>query len=205
MFSDPSPFAPIEGTQQAPRGLFVKRWGTLLVEPENGFPTEPDELEFVEGAIDCLYRAGRAGWNVYLVGNEEPVWKGDVDKAIWDRLQERIHAKLEAAGVPLVRDYACIDHPEGIPGRTNDSVYLLPNTGAFYQAAHFDGIDLQNSWLVGDETVELVAAWRAGVRTAGVRSGKGLGDGTFAVDPEIEGATLTEVVSTLLRLAAEMS
>ncbi|MEX1024104.1 MAG: HAD hydrolase-like protein [Planctomycetota bacterium] len=202
MFSHRSPYAPIEGTARAPRGLFVKRWGTLLVAPAAGLPGHPDELEYVAGAIDALYRAGRAGWKIYLIGNEEPVWKGEVSVDRWRSLQERIHADLHRAGVTVVRDYACIDHPDGVAGRQSDSVYLLPNTGPFFQASHFDGIELAESWVIGDATVDMTAAWRAGLRTAGVSTGHGLADGAYDVETQLTGASLTAVIDDLLSLVA---
>jgi histidinol phosphatase-like enzyme len=135
---------------------------------------------------------------LYLVGNEESVAFGQLAKEAWETVEKKVLADLARAGVAVARNYACLDHPQGIPGRRNDSVYLLPNTGAFYHAVHTDGIELAKSWVIGDSTLELVAGWRAGVRTAAVRTGRALADRTYEVDPEISGANLRAVVLDLL-------
>ena len=201
IFRDASPYAPIPGTTPQPRGLFLDSWGTLLVRPKRGYAKTAEELEFVPGAIDALFRARQAGWKLYLVGNQDAVARGKVSDEQWARIEETLLTTLAQAGAGIERSYLCLDHPtEGVRGHQSDSVYLLPNTGAFYHAAHTDGIELRRSWVVGDSTLELVAGWRAGLRLAGLRSGQGLADATFEVSPELEAEDLTRAVLELLTL-----
>ncbi len=191
-------FAPLPGTTPLPRGIFVDRWGTLLETPERGYAEHPDEVRFFPGALPALFRAIRAGWSVYLLGNEDAVARGELELEAWKAVEECILFTLEGAGVVVARQYACLDHPEGIEGRRSDSVYLLPNTGAFYHASHVDGVELEKSWVVGDSTIELVAGWRAGLRLAAVQTGVGLRDRTYMIEPEIVGADLSSVIGMLL-------
>lgn len=199
---DPSPFAPIPGTTPSPRALFIKRWGTLTVPPKEGFASSPDDLAFYEGAVEALFRATRAGWRVYVVGNEEAVAFGHLAYADYERVQGAFVRHLERFGVTIERDYSCTDHPEGIKGRCNDSVYMLPNTGPFFHAAHNDGVDLRRSWVIGDETAALVAGWRAGLRTAAVSTGIGLSDGNYDVVPELHERDFASLIHELLAAQA---
>ena len=199
------PFAPLPGTTPRPRGLFVDRWGTLLEMPERGYAIEPGEVRFFPGVLSALFRATRAGWKIYLLGNEDAVAHGKLALDAWRAVEAHILGTLAAGGVGVTRHYACIDHPEGIEGRRNDSVYLLPNTGAFYHAAHEDGVELGKSWVIGDSTLELVAGWRSGVRVAGVRTGLALSDRTFGVDPEMWSTSLTEALDSLLGIREALS
>ena len=193
-----SPYPPLEGTVPAPRALFVDRWGTLLETPAGGFARGPADVRFLPGAVEALFLASRADWRIYLLGNEEAVAFGKLALEDWKVVERQILASLLRAGVSVSKSYACIDHLEGVPGRRNDSVYQLPNTGAFYPAAHSDGIDLAKSWVIGDSTLELVAGWRAGCRQAGVRTGLALSDRVFEVTPEILEQDLRAVVLALL-------
>ncbi|MEW6072735.1 MAG: HAD-IIIA family hydrolase [Planctomycetota bacterium] len=197
-----SPYSPLPRTVHAPRGLFVDRWGTLLAPPPAGFARDPGEVEFYPGAREALRAARRAGWLVYLLGNEEAVARGEVAEADWERVEAAIRDGLSQAGVEVQRLYACLDHPAGVPGRTSDSVYLLPNTGAFYHAFHNDGTELRRSWAIGDSTLELVAGWRAGCKIAAVETGLALSDRTFHIEPEIQAATLADVLARLLAVEA---
>jgi histidinol phosphatase-like enzyme len=193
-----SPYAPLEGTVPAPRALFIDRWGTLLVTPEAGFARDASEVRFQERALEALFRASRAGWRIYLLGNEDAVAFGKLSREAWDDVQRAILGGLERAGVVVAGCYACLDHPEGVSDRRNDSVYLLPNTGAFYHATHRHGVHLGRSWVIGDSSLELVAGWRAGCRIAAVRTGQGLADGAFEVDPEVCEDDLAGVLHELL-------
>ena len=195
---DPSPFAPLPGTKPAPSALFVGRWGTLLETPEQGFAEQFDGSLVLPGAADALFRAQRAGWRVYLMGNEPAVWEGHWKEDGWKEFERGLLEHLRRAGVLVERNYACLDHPNGVPGHTADSVFRLPNTGAMYHAAHTDGVRLDHSWVIGDSTVDLVAGWRSGCRIAGVRTGAGLADGTFEVEPEILSASLADVLGEIL-------
>jgi len=188
--SYPSPFAPLEGTTPRPRAIFIDRWGTLLEVPEEGFARSPDDLSFFPNVLETLFRASRAGWLLYLVGNEDAVARGDLSEASWQAIETHLLERLARAGVPVRSSYAGLDQA--------DSVYRLPNTGAFYHAAHSDGIELRESWVIGDSTLELVAGWRAGCRQIGVRTGIGLADGAYEVDPEFVSADLVTAVTDLL-------
>lgn len=194
-----SPYPPLEGTVPAPRALFIDRWGTLLETPEAGFAASPSELRFQPGALDALFRASQAGWLLYLLGNEDAVAHGRLSLETWQAIEKKLLADMTRAGIPIVRSYVCLEHPEGVNERRNDSVYLLPNTGAFYHAFHSEGIELAKSWVIGDSTLELVAGWRAGCRMAAVRTGLGLSDRAYHVTPEVEAQDLRGVVLELLQ------
>jgi histidinol-phosphate phosphatase family protein len=198
---DPSPFAPLPGTVPQPRALFVDLWGTLVHPPGRGYARSFEEFTFAPGAVDALFRATQAGWRIYLLGNEDAVARGLVSEEDWRGMEARLLAHLSEHGVRVDRSYVCLDDPvNGVEGRRKDSVYHLPNTGAFYHAAHTDRVELRKSWIVGDSTLELAAGWRAGVRLAGVESGTGLADRTFDISPEIRGPHLAHVVHGLLEL-----
>lgn len=192
-----SPFRPLPGSGPPPRGLFIDRWGTLLELPTQGYAARFEPERLTSEALNLLFRAGQAGWNLYLLGNEDSVAFGKLPLSKWETFERDLLDHLRAHGVPIRRCYACTDHPEGRPPHDKDSVFLLPNTGALYHAAQVDGIVLDQSWVIGDSTLELVAGWRAGCRLAGVGTGLALSDGAFPVDPEIFGPTLATVLSEI--------
>jgi D-glycero-D-manno-heptose 1,7-bisphosphate phosphatase len=178
--------------------LFVDRWGTLAELPERGHVRSFDEVCFVPGAVDALFRAQQAGWRIYLIGNEEAVAHGLLPDNAWTSLETHLLEYLSRLGVHVRRNYACLDHPEGRPPHKKPSVFLLPDTGLLYHAAQSDGVELRVSWVVGDSTLELSAGERAGCNVAGVRTGLGVGDRTLEVEPAFMGSSLPQVVDTLL-------
>lgn len=190
-------------TRLRPRGLFIDRWGTLLSLPKNGFLSNPDELEFLPGALDALFHASRLGWKIYLIGNEDAVAFGRQSQGEWQKIQTAIEAQLTETGIPLQRSYACLEHPEGKGVHEQPSVFRLPETGMFYHAQHNDDIELEKSWVIGDSTLELAAAWRAGLRYIGVRTGEAVRDQSFDVEPDLIVTDLPAALASLARAQAE--
>jgi len=193
------PFPPLKGTGMPPAALFIDRWGTLLQPTQRGPARNPDQVTFLPGAADALFRASRAGWTIYLLGNEDQVARGQQSQKSWLAVEEAILEGLRSMGVAVAGSYACLDDPEhGRGKRRRESVFRLPNTGAFYHAAHVDGIDLRRSWVIGDSSLELAAGWRSGCQTAGVRTGQALQDGHLALDPDLLVADLAAAVNNIL-------
>ncbi|MDA1265669.1 MAG: hypothetical protein O2816_11375 [Planctomycetota bacterium] len=189
-----SQYPQLPGSGHPARGLFIDRWGTLLELPEQGYVSRFEDACFTPGTLDALFHAGQAGWNLYLIGNESSVALGQQSMESWLQFEQDLLEHMRSHGVPIRRNYACTDDPEGVPPHIKDSVFCLPNTGGLYHAAQVDGIILDQSWVIGDSSLELVAGWRASCRLAGVRTGMAVKDGNFPVDPEI----LAEDLATVL-------
>ena len=198
-----SPFAPLPGTEPVIRGIFVDRWGTLLELPESGRCTQFNRATFVEGALDALFRAQQAGWSIYLVGNEEHVAMGRMAESTWQRFEEELLQHVRAHGVDVRRNYACLDHPEGKGERQKPSVFCLPDTGLLYHAAQVDGVQLRESWVVGDGREEIAAGGRAGCGTIRVLSGDDLESPGLAIEPDLILSGLAEAIDYLLGVPVE--
>jgi histidinol phosphatase-like enzyme len=188
-------YAPLPGTEAPQRALFVKRWGTLL-RPQERWCAFESSL-FADGAVDALFRACQAGWQVYLIGNEEEVAFGRCSDEDWLAFEAALLAHLAASGVHVTRCYAALDHPSGKGPHRRKSVFLLPDTGIFYHALQHDAVALEESWVIGDATPELAAGERAGCRVASVREPGGASDAELHVDPQMRASTLVEVLDTL--------
>jgi histidinol phosphatase-like enzyme len=197
-----SPFAPLPGTEPATRALFVDRWGTLLELPAASAPRFDPEKIF-PGAVDALFRAQQAGWQIYLIGNEPAVATGRWSDAAWERFEAALLEHLAAMGVDVVRNYACLDHPEeGHGAHQKPSVFLLPDTGLLYHASQNDGVALSSSWVLGDSSLELTAGGRAGCGTVGVQTGLAFQDGGMQVEPDVVVENLAEALELLVQAVA---
>ena len=84
-----SPFPPLPGSGPPARGLFIDRWGTLLELPEQGFVARFEEARFYPGVLDAMFHAGQAGWNLYLIGNENSVASGELPFEAWQEFEQR--------------------------------------------------------------------------------------------------------------------
>ncbi len=189
---------PLPGTERAPRALFVGRWGGLL--ERTGSPCKSfAEARLAPKAGELLFRATQSGWRLYLVGNEPDVARGKVSDTAWEGFQGDLHAHLRGLGIPVARDYACLDHPQTGKGKhKRESVYRFPNTGALYHALQEDGTDLRSSWMLSDDVLELASASRAGVHTLAIGVSTRAVEGPLEVECEQSATTLAEALQVLL-------
>jgi D-glycero-D-manno-heptose 1,7-bisphosphate phosphatase len=195
------PLAPLPGTERPKRGLFIDRWGSLLELPSGGFSGHFHDARFTPRALQALFRARTAGWELYLIGNEEAVATGRISDDTWQRFETSMLEHMADHGAPLKRTYACLDDPlHGKGKHRRDSVFQLPGTGAMYHAMQHDGVALEECWVVGDSSLELAAGWRAGCRTAGLRTGLALGDGALQVEPHLIADDLASFVYEVLAM-----
>jgi len=193
----PLPNSPLAGGGRPARGLFIGRNGALLSAAGKNPLAAPPKQACSPDALRLLFRAGQRGWSLYLIGNEEGVARGRVADAAWDRFEAALCAMLRGEGIPLVRHYACLDHPQGRGRHRRDSVFRFPNTGALFHAAQEDGIDLRESWVLARETDELAAGWRAGCRTVRVGA-PGEREGGLEVEPDLVAVDLHRALAELL-------
>jgi D-glycero-D-manno-heptose 1,7-bisphosphate phosphatase len=180
---------PLPGTGLPARGLFVSRTGVLLERSENGFVRRFEDARFVARSLELLFRAGQAGWNLYVIGNEDAVAHGKLADAAWSTFETAFLEHLRGHGVVVKRHYACIDHPEGKPPHRRDSVFRFPNTGALYHAAQEDGIDLGESWIVSDDVLEQAAGWRVGMKVAAIERADHNRRGELQTEASIQSAS----------------
>lgn len=194
--------APLPGTSQPKRALFVDRFGTLLEAPSGTPRSTYKEQIFSPGALDALFRCSQTGWAIYLIGNEDAVARGQCKDSVWNQYEEQMLVEMQRQGIPVARSYACLDHPtEGKGSHLKDSVFLLPNTGPMYHARQHDGIRLEESWVIGDSALELTAGWRAGCRTAGIEPVDGVSISDLELEMEFCGTSLADVLDEILHLA----
>jgi histidinol phosphatase-like enzyme len=104
---------------------------------------------------------------------------------------------LRGEGIPLVRHYACLDHPKGKGRHRRDSVFRFPNTGALVHASQEDGIELRESWVLAGDVDELAAGWRAGCHTARLGSGRARNE-ELEVESDLVAEDLARALAELL-------
>jgi histidinol phosphatase-like enzyme len=105
----------------------------------------------------------------------------------------------------LDRIYFCPHHPDkGFPGERPELKIACdcrkPGSGMLRRAAAELNIELARSWMVGDTTVDIQTARKAGVRSILVRTGAAGADGRFPARPDRTCAHLLDAVKCILEL-----
>ena len=155
---------------------------------DTGYVGDPADVCVYAGVPDALVRLKARGFLTVIVTNQSGIARGHFTEADFHAVQARFE---EMVGPGLIDAmYYCADHPDTATERRK------PGPGMLLDAARDFGIDLPDSWMVGDRGGDLEAGRRAGVRSILVRTGEGTkADGT---DAAFVAADFSEAVDFIL-------
>jgi D-glycero-D-manno-heptose 1,7-bisphosphate phosphatase len=185
------------------RAIFLDRDGVIC---EN----RPDhvkgwhEFRFLPGAKYSLAALSRLDLPIIVVTNQAIVGRGIVPASVVDDIHRRMVAEVEAYGGRIDRVVYCPHRPEDRCGCRK------PEPGMLLQVADEMGIDLSQSYLVGDAATDLMAGQLVGCQLLFVLTGRGLQQllptfqavSCFAVTRNLVGAT-THIIQAELGLLNE--
>ena len=157
------------------RAVFLDRDGVLSKERRDYVKT-PEELEILPGIGPPLRELRSMGFRLVVVTNQSVVGRGLTTVEQLGRIHDKLRSELEELGCRLDAIYYC----PHLPGSGCDC--RKPEPGLILRAASDLGIDVGESWMIGDNEMDVEAAKRAGCR--GIRIG-------------VDGTGLANAVSTI--------
>ena len=147
------------------RAVFFDRDGVLNV--DKGYLYRVEDFVFLPG-VASLKRLTDAGYLLFLVTNQSGVGRGYYTMADVDRLHAYMAKELARQGVAFRKIYAAPEAP-GEPSRGRK-----PSPQFLFDARDEFGVNLAESYMVGDKLIDLETGWNAGVKKSIlVRTGYG--------------------------------
>lgn len=148
------------------RAVFLDRDGVLIEERE--YLHRVEEVVFTPGTVAGLKRLADAGFQLVIVTNQSGVGRGYYTMADVDKVHAHILAEFQKIGISIRKIYVAPEAPDQ-PSRARK-----PSPQFLFDARDEFGIDLANSFIVGDKWIDLECGWNAGVRKSIlVRTGYG--------------------------------
>lgn len=142
--------------------LFLDRDGVL--NQDRGFVARVEDLEWVDGAMECVTRFKSRGWFVFVVTNQTGIAHGLYSEADMQAVHAHLLAEFGANGAEIDRIYHCPFHPGGSePGYCRESLDRKPGPGMLLQAMADFPVRREASFLIGDKQADVAAAHAAGV------------------------------------------
>jgi D-glycero-D-manno-heptose 1,7-bisphosphate phosphatase len=154
------------------RAIFLDRDGTLNVDV--GFTHRAEDLQLLPNAVAGLARMQELGFVLLITTNQSGIARGYFTEPDMHAFNRALVARLQDEGITISGIYFCPFHPtEGVGRYQNDSPLRKPRPGMILQAAAEHGIELAESFAIGDKTSDILAGQAAGCRTILVRTGVG--------------------------------
>ena len=143
--------------------VFLDRDGTITEDVH--YCRRPEDVRLLPGAANAIALLNKAGMPVVVVTNQSGISRGYFD---WETLRA-IHEELNRA---LARQHARVDAIYVCPHHPDDGcVCRKPRPGLLLRAAAELGLELSGSYVVGDQTTDMLAGRACGCTTVLVDTG----------------------------------
>lgn len=177
------------------KAIFLDRDGVLNYEID--LLRTPEELELLPDVPNAIKKINTSEYLSVVVTNQPVVAKGLASEKDIYQIHSKLDTVLGRNRAFLDRIYYCPHHPEkGFHGeRIEYKIHCdcrKPNTGMINQAVYDLNIDLDESFIIGDRTVDILTGINAGLKTILVRTGYAGDDGVFQCEPDFIFSNLKE-------------
>ena len=138
------------------RAVFLDRDGTII--EEKNYLCRAEDVVVFPGAATALGRLQSAGFKLFIVSNQAGVGRGYFTLADVEKVNEHLLRELGRDGVHFEKVYIAPEAPDTPSrGRKPSPQFLLDARDQF-------GLDLAQSYMIGDKLIDLQCGWNAGVR-----------------------------------------
>jgi D-glycero-D-manno-heptose 1,7-bisphosphate phosphatase len=136
------------------------------------------------GSAEALKRLADAGYTIIMVTNQSGVGRGYFTLEDVERVHRHINEELAKGGAHIEKIYVAPEAPDQ-PSRGRK-----PSPQFLFDARDEFGIDLGESFMIGDKALDIETGWNAGVgRSILVRTGYGA---KVAGEPGMERAVVVD-------------
>jgi len=140
------------------RAVFLDRDGVLTistVRDGKGYaPVSLDQFRFYPEVSNCVNRIRDLGFIPVLVSNQPDVANGILPTQVLEQMNEKIREELDITEINN-----CIHNNE------NQCLCRKPRPGMLFNSANKLGINLNESWMIGDRDSDISAGIAAGCKT----------------------------------------
>lgn len=148
------------------RGIFLDRDGTII--EEKVYLHRPEDVIIFPNVAEALKSLQSAGFLLFIVTNQSGVGRGYFRLEDVERVHDHLLKTLSESAVEFSHIYIAPEAPDQpAHGRKPSPQFLFEARDQF-------GVDLAQSYMIGDKLVDLECGWNAGIKKSIlVRTGYG--------------------------------
>jgi D-glycero-D-manno-heptose 1,7-bisphosphate phosphatase len=175
------------------KAVFLDRDGTII--EDAGYLRDPAKVRLLPGVTEAIKKLNQHDFRVLVVTNQSGIARGLLSLDDYRATERRLDELLAQKGARIDGHYFCPHLPE-INGPCE---CRKPGTLLYRQAAERFGVDLPESWWVGDRVRDLLPAGAFGGKQILVLTGAGKSE---AGDAAARGFTRAEDLAAAVDLIA---
>jgi D-glycero-D-manno-heptose 1,7-bisphosphate phosphatase len=154
------------------RAVFLDRDGVInrnVWNPATGTyesPRTADDFDLIPGAVGGMRALRVAGFLLFLVSNQPNYAKGKASLGTLNAIHEKLFTNLVRESIEFAEFYYCLHHPQGtIAGYSGPCQCRKPSPYFLLKAQGEFGLNLRQSWMIGDRQTDMECGRAAGSRT----------------------------------------
>lgn len=140
------------------KAIFLDRDGVINKEKKNYVKTI-DDLEIFENIPYCIQQLKKNNFIVIVITNQSAINRGLTDIQKLNEIHEAIQNHLEKFNTKIDAFYFCPHRPD------ENCLCRKPKPELIIKASNDYDIDLQSSWMIGDNDSDVLAGQNAGCRS----------------------------------------
>ena len=145
------------------RAVFLDRDGTII--EDTGYLDECSKIRFLPRVSEAIKLLNENGFKVIIITNQSGVARGYFTEEALQEINRYIQESLAERRAIIDGIYYCPHHMEGIIEEYRKECYCRkPDPGMIEEAAREFGIDLSQSFVIGDKISDIEAGHRAGCK-----------------------------------------
>jgi D-glycero-D-manno-heptose 1,7-bisphosphate phosphatase len=146
------------------KAVFLDRDGVINVEKNYLYKIE--DFEFVKGTFDNLKKLQDAGFKLFIITNQSGIGRGYYTLEDFNKLTTWMLNEFDKKGIIISQVELCPHAP------TDTCNCRKPKIGMIDNILKNHELDLENSWLIGDKSSDILCAKNANIKnTIQVKSG----------------------------------
>jgi len=192
----------VKNVEKKQKCIFMDRDGTLNV--YKGLLADLDTFELEKNVAEAVKLINRSGFLAIVATNQPVVARGMCEISDIKQIHRKMEVLLGQQGAYFDDIVFCPHHPDkGFP--EENAKYKIsctcrkPNIGMIVQMAQRYNIDLLESYMIGDSTVDIQTGINAGLKTVLVKTGQAGMDRKYNVKADFEADNILEAVKLILR------
>jgi len=151
-------------TDTKQKAIFLDRDGVINIEKDYLYKIE--DFEFIDGVFDSLKYLQSLGYKLFIITNQSGIGRGYYLEEDFNILTTWMLKQFKLKNIDIVQIEFC-------PHIPNDKCRCRkPLTGMIDNILKYHSINLENSWLIGDKSSDILCAKNANIKnTIQVQSG----------------------------------
>jgi D-glycero-D-manno-heptose 1,7-bisphosphate phosphatase len=146
------------------KAVFLDRDGTVIPDPPDERVDTIEEVQLFPDSIEALKLLADNGFNAIFITNQAGIAEGLLNEQDFERLNNAVLERLKPSGLKFLKTFMC-------PHSPNDNCECRkPSPKMILDAAKEFGVDLSNSYMIGDRPSDIMAGVNAGTKTILVKT-----------------------------------